>query len=173
MRVEEWLQQEVMKLQQSSRRADWPTLPEIGVFFCIPFMGTIWAAARFYFLVHIPWLIRQLALFGFFLVAFIVLFFIDVRWSFDRRLYRKLRRKYRKTQFTFTQTTYETAGAALKKFTPDGYVQLKEKYGHEVVDLLIITGSIAYTNTPKKLQRILSLKAIEQNREAGYEDEKS
>jgi hypothetical protein len=84
-----------------------------------------------------------------------------------------MRRKYfdnRIRKWIFTDKQITEAANLLVNIKPTKYQDLITKHSEAAVDILMITKSIDTVSNPELLQRIVSLKAIEKDMEAG-EDE--
>ncbi len=107
---------------------------------------------------------------------FLFLFFTLVFTSFrifgeDRRFRKKIIRKYKKLHngnIVFSSEQYKKASDSLRIFKPLRPENAYKKYGEDIVDLLILTNGVYLFKG--KLQRLVSIKSIEEDREAGPED---
>jgi hypothetical protein len=102
------------------------------------------------------------------------LMIIGVIFSGSHR--KKLIEKYRKNNLiSFSEKQYEECAEIMRKFKKIKYKEGVEKYGQDNIDLLIIAnGILLYTEriiiSQQYLVRMISLKALEQNIEAGEEE---
>lgn len=85
---------------------------------------------------------------------------------------KQFKRKYRKENpdgIKFTDAEYKEAAVVLRKIKPIKYNKAIEKYSKMIVDLLLLSDSAMVLN--KKVRRLGSIKAIEEDRAAGPDDE--
>ncbi len=68
----------------------------------------------------------------------------------------------------FTSEDYTQAAEILVNLKPNSYTTHINTYPKRCVDILILAGAVA--NIEGKIKRIVSLKAIEKNQEAGWEE---
>jgi len=112
-----------------------------------------------------------------FLINFVIVFFafgiffsIAMAFHPSARFYKKLKKQYQNKMpggIFFTQNEYQQATKVLRNFKTTTYKKAAEKYPKKIIDLLILTHAL---ENYKGLRRIVSIKAIEQDREAGWED---
>jgi len=86
-------------------------------------------------------------------------------WAFRREYFDKKAKNWK-----FTEKQISAAADLLIKLNPAKYWDLVNKYSAPVVDILMITKSIDTVSDPERLQRIVSIKAIEKDTEAGEEE---
>lgn len=107
---------------------------------------------------------------GFFLlVIFLTIFSVFLRF-FDPTQYmvRKVLKKYQNNSTMFRDTQYLSAAKALENFSTIKHKEAIQKYGEDIVDLLMIAGAVLPMN--RELTRIVSLSAIREDRDAGEEE---
>lgn len=91
-------------------------------------------------------------------------------WSKQARLHRQAWNRWKDADAArIASAPYEAAAEALRKFKPMSPIAAVEKYGQEVIDLLLVSGGIWFSQY--QLRRLVSIRAIEEDREAGRDDE--
>jgi hypothetical protein len=96
-----------------------------------------------------------------------VLMCLDPVFSPDSRFLRKIRKEMKFASESYTKNNYEEAAQILRKIKPRSYKKQCELYSKKQVDLLLCINAVY----PMKglIKRIVSLKAIEEDREAQYQ----
>lgn len=103
-----------------------------------------------------------------------IIFGIIFTWQDFHGLRKKIIKKHLKEQnnhLQFDENTISKAAEILKEFKSTNYAQAIELYEQRSIDLLIITNCIGETGKSNKLGKIISLKALEEDREANESDD--
>lgn len=115
------------------------------------------------------------------ILAVIVLLIILIYQSFtggfvhesSRYNRHQIRKKYEKTGVLhFSSKDYKEAATALENFKSITYQKAVKKYGERVIDILILARAVMYIGlSDQKLKRLVSIKSILEDREAGLNDD--
>ena len=79
----------------------------------------------------------------------------------------KIRKNFSESKPSISNEEYKEAAEILRNFQPLTYDQAKLKYSDKIIDLLIVTNTLFVHDG--KLERLVSIEAIEEDREAGWE----
>lgn len=105
------------------------------------------------------------------IIFFIIFYFFRVLAK-DKKIRRKIWKEYKQKMpdgVEFLPEEYQKAAQILQKFKPVRYKKAIEEYEKKYVDILILSQSVGQVKS-KKFERIVSLKSIEEDREAGFEE---
>lgn len=106
-----------------------------------------------------------------FMVGFFALIALVGIFNSDTRYRRKILRNYKKkmgANITFKADQYAKAAKVLRKFKSIKPEKAYEKYGEDTIELLLLANGIFLNKG--EFKRLVSIKSIEQDKEAGWED---
>jgi len=169
MTIESWLQKGIQKANTDPNTGIKITKGKPGIY---AFLAVIAAGFVWFWLLDRGPENLELIWEGFFYFTILSGIFIFSIWK-DNNKYRQLIKEYKQTmpggiQFSFPE--YEQAAKILEDIQPGTYEELTQKYGKNITDMLILAGAIGIVDKKNKLQKLVSLSSIREDREAGWEE---
>lgn len=128
-----------------------------------------------------PWYEElPLLILNFLLTLLVFVFFLSILLFLyvPNKLFKKTYKKYLKNgSLQFTNEEYKLAADVLEEIKPQPLDEAVREYGERVIDLLVLTKSVDLMSRRKApfkkevvLQRIVSIKSIEKDTEAGWDE---